>query len=214
MSRVLYTGTKNASSWACRAWLAMRELDIRFEERVIDIRRPQRYANLGRIAEISPAGAVPVLVDGDVVIFDSLAIMEYANDIGDGSLLPRDARFRAHTRSLVAWVHSGMSNLCSDISFESSFDGDRRPMTAAEQLEAGRVFALWELELERSGGPFLSGPLSLADLAFVPVVRRLCYPDSFYAHWPRVITWIRGLMSRQSVEEWMGEAESLPLVVE
>jgi glutathione S-transferase len=67
MSRILYSGTKNASSWAFRAWLALKEASIEFEEHVLDIRRPQRYANLNRIAEFSAPGAVPVLVDDDTV---------------------------------------------------------------------------------------------------------------------------------------------------
>ncbi|MEO8672378.1 MAG: glutathione S-transferase N-terminal domain-containing protein, partial [Tahibacter sp.] len=82
MQRVLYVGTKNASSWSLRAWLALREQGIDFEERLIDIRRPARYAELAKVAAFSPPGAVPVLVDGDVVIYDSLAIMEYASEIG------------------------------------------------------------------------------------------------------------------------------------
>jgi hypothetical protein len=111
MNRILYIGTKNASSWALRAWLAMREQSIEFEERLVDLRRPQRIAELARVAEFSPPAAVPVLVDDDVVIFDSLAIMEYASEIGDAPL-PADARLRARTRSLVAWVHSGLSGIC------------------------------------------------------------------------------------------------------
>lgn len=95
MSRVLYSGTRNASSWALRAWLALREQNIPFEERVVDIRRPQRFENLASIAQFSPPGAVPVLVDGDVVIFDSLAIMEYASELGKEPLLPADIRLRA-----------------------------------------------------------------------------------------------------------------------
>ena len=101
MNRVLYVGTKNASSWTLRAWLALREQNITFEERLVDIRRPQRFEELAKIAQFSPPGAVPVLVDGDVVIFDSLAIMEYASELGVRSLLPHDLRLRAHTRSLV-----------------------------------------------------------------------------------------------------------------
>ena len=95
MSCVLYSGTKNASSGALRAWLALREQGIAFEERVVDIRRPQRLENLAGIAEFSPPGAVPVLVDDEVVIFDSLAIMEYASEIGRKPLLPADVRLRA-----------------------------------------------------------------------------------------------------------------------
>jgi glutathione S-transferase len=212
MSRILYTGTKNASSWALRAWLALRELNIDFEERVVDIRRPQRIANLARIAEFSAPGAVPVLVDADVVIFDSLAIMEYANDIGGQTLLPANARQRGHARSLMAWVHAGMSNLCSGVSFESSFHAVRRPLTDIETGQAERVFNVWEQELSASGGPFLVGSLSLADLSFVPVVRRLVAPDTLLAAWPRTRLWAERLMQRETVREWMQVADSLPPV--
>jgi glutathione S-transferase len=98
VTRILYSGTKNASSWAMRAWLALKEADVEFEERVVDIRRPQRFENLARVGEFSPPAAVPVLVDDGTVIFDSLAIMEYANELGGGRLLPADARQRARAR--------------------------------------------------------------------------------------------------------------------
>lgn len=213
MNRVLYTGTKNASSWALRAWLALREQEIPFEERVVDIRRPQRSANLASIARFSPPGAVPVLIDGNVVIFDSLAIMEYASEIGAQPLLPNDVRLRAHARSLVAWVHSGLSGLCGNISFESSFYPDRRNMTTTEIIEAGRIFSVLENELTSSGGPYLAGNLSLADLAFVPVVRRLLSRTPDLSAWPFVQDWTKSLMSRPSVMEWMRAAEVLPPVL-
>lgn len=75
MARILHSGTRNASSWAFRAWLALKEAGIDFDEEVVDIRRPQRMENLARIRRFSPPGAVPVLVDDGMVIFDSLAIM-------------------------------------------------------------------------------------------------------------------------------------------
>src|SRR4051812_20747387 len=104
-----YSGTKNASSWAMRAWLALREAGLEFDEEVVDIRRPQRFASLERIGRISPPAAVPVLIVDDVAIFDSLAIMEYANDRCGGRLLPADPVRRARARSVVAWQHSGLS---------------------------------------------------------------------------------------------------------
>ncbi|PRC92784.1 glutathione S-transferase family protein [Solimicrobium silvestre] len=213
MALILYTGTKNASSWALRAWLPLRELNIPFQEHVVDIRRPQRYANLAKIAEFSVPGAVPVLVDDGVVIFDSLAVMEYANELGGGTLLPKEIRLRAHARSLVAWVHSGMSELCSSISFESSFYKEHTPLSATETAEVESVFAIWEQELARSGGPFLVGELSLADLTFVPTIRRLLSRDVSIAEWPLAQAWTERMISRQSVVEWMREAESLPPVI-
>lgn len=212
MSRILYTGTKNASSWALRAWLALREQGIAFEERVVDIRKPQRFAELAKVGEFSPPAAVPVLVDGEAVIFDSMAIMEYASELGERPLLPADPVRRAQARSLTAWVHSGLSGLCGRLSFESSFYAQRRPMTADEAREAERILKACDDALARSGGPYLTGELSLADLAFVPVVRRLRAHDADASSRPEAEAWMRRLMARPSVQEWMAEAERLPPV--
>jgi glutathione S-transferase len=213
MSRVLYSGTRNASSWAFRAWLALREQNVEFEEHVVDIRVPQRFANLARMAQFSPPGSVPVLVDGDAVIFDSLAIMEYANDLGDGSLLPTDKTLRAQARSLLAWQHAGLSSICSRLSFESAFYPERRAMTLAEAWEAQRFFAAIEASLKRSGGPFLVGAISLADLAFVPTVVRLISHSPRLDDFPLSSAWSSSILSRDSVREWMKEARDLPPVL-
>jgi glutathione S-transferase len=212
MARTLYSGTRNASSWSFRAWLALIEQQVEFDEHVVDIRRPQRHDNLARIAAFSPPGAVPVLVDDGTVIFDSLAIMEYANDIGSGSLLPHDPRGRAHARSLLAWQHAGLSGLCPRLSFESSFYPDRRPMTPEEVADAHRLFAVWEAELAHSGGPYLVGELSLADLAFVPTVLRILSHEPNLESWPLTRSWAERLIARESVQTWLQEASALPVV--
>lgn len=214
MARIFYAGTKNASSWAFRAWLALREQNIEFTEVVVDIRRPQRFDNLRRIGEFSPPGAVPVLVEGEVVIFDSMAIMEYANEIGDGNLLPENVHDRARCRSFLSWQHSGLSGLCPRLSFESSFYPTKRRMTEAEVSDAGRIFEAWETELHRSGGPFLFSSLSLADLSFVPTILRICSHQPDLTHWPRTRDWIDRILQRPSVREWLSEAESLAPVIQ
>ena len=167
---VLYSGTRNASSWAMRAWLALREAGVEFTETVVDIRRPQRFINLAMIGAFAPPAAVPVLVDGATVIFDSLAIMEYANDVAGGVLLPDDAKDRARARALMAWQHAGLSNICARISFESAFYPYKRSLTETERAECKRLFDCLERHLEASGGPYLFGRLSLADLMLVPAV--------------------------------------------
>lgn len=212
MSRILYSGTKNASSWAFRAWLALKEARVEFEEEVVDIREPQRFENLARIGTFSPPAAVPVLVDDDAVIYDSLAIMEYANELADGQLLPGNIRKRAHARSLIAWQHAGLSGICPRLSFESAFYPDRREMTDAELAEAARIFHVWECELQQSGGPFLVGALSLVDLAFVPTVLRLTSHAKSLDQWPSVRTWVERLLARPTVREWLEVANSLPVV--
>jgi glutathione S-transferase len=212
MTRTLYSGTRNASSWAFRAWLALREAGVPFEEVVVDIRKPQRFANLARIAEFSAPGAVPVLVDGDTVIYDSLAIMEYANDLSGSRLLPKDCKARAHARSLASWQHSGLSGLCPRLSFESSFYPDRRPMSDDEIADSNRIFIVWEQELSKSRGPYLVGELSLVDLCFVPTVLRLTSHMPTTESWPLCSAWIKLLLERTAVKEWLADANSLPPV--
>lgn len=212
MPRILYTGTQNASSWAFRAWLALKEAEVEFQEEVVDIRKPQRFANLAKVGTFAPPAAVPVLVDADAVIYDSLAIMEYANDLCGGRLLPSDVKKRARARALTAWQHAGLSGICARISFESAFYPDRRDLTADELSQAVRIFDVWESELRQSGGPFLLGDLSLADLAFVPTVVRLTAHVKSVDQWPLLRLWIERLLSRPSVKTWMDVANSLPPV--
>lgn len=212
MKRILYSGTRNASSWALRAWLGLREAGVPFEEITVDIRVPQRFDNLAAIAKFSPPGAVPVLVEDDVVVYDSLAIMEYANELAHGKLLPSEIRARAHCRSLLAWQHSGLSNICPRLSFEASFYVEKRSMTPEEQQGAARVFAVWEKELADSGGPFLTGKLSLADLTFVPTIQRLTTHMESQAAWPRARRWVERMLTLESVSEWLTEAYTMPEV--
>lgn len=207
---IFYSGTKNASSWAMRAWLALRAAGFEFEEKVVDIRRPQRFANLELIGRFSPPAMVPVLQVGARVIFDSLAIMEFANDVSDGQLLPRDPLTRAQARSIVAWQHSGLSNICSRISFESAFYPFKRALTSREAAECDRFFNHLHHALQRSGRPFLFGPVSLADFALAPAVVRLTRHQIDLSRWPKVDDWTRNLLNHPLVAEWMTEADKLP----
>lgn len=212
MARILYSGTRNASSWALRAWLALKEGGIEFEEQLVDIRRPQRYGNLNRIAAFSPAASVPVLVDDDTVIFDSLAIMEYANDLAGGSLLPAPVKERAAARAFMGWQHAGLSGLCPRLSFESAFYDDKRAMTIDEKSQAARIYAALEAQLQKSEGPFLFGELSLADIILVPTVLRLVSHTDGLEQWPQCDAWSGALLSRAHVREWMAEANCAPPV--
>lgn len=210
MTRILYSGTRNASSWALRAWLTLKEQGIEFEDVNVDIRRPQRWENLAKIAKISPAGAIPVLVDDGFVIYDSSAIMEYANELGGSSLLPQDIRLRARARSLVAWQHSTFGRICSCLSFESSFYPNKKKLSAEEKDSAECIYKMWEKELMNNAGPYLIGDYSLADIAFVPSVLRLTSHHPIGKSWPLTIKWVERLLNRPFVQEWIDEANMLP----
>lgn len=205
-----YSGTKNGSSWAMRAWLALKEAGIEFDEEVVDIRRPQRFVNLEAIARFSPPGTVPVLVVDGQIIFDSIAIMEFANDSSGDSLLPQDPVRRAQARAMVAWQHSGLSGICSRISFESAFYPFKRDLTPAEQSDCARLFAWLEQLLAASGGPFLFGAVSLADFALAPTVVRLKRHRPDFAGWLRTSSWSDTLMGHPLVGEWLRAADRLP----
>jgi glutathione S-transferase len=210
MAYVLYSGTRNASSWAMRAWLALRVQGIDFEERIIDLRRPQRFKQLAKVGEISPPAAVPVLVTDSTTIFDSLAIMEFASEQGEKPLLPAAAELRARARSFVAWQHSGLSNICPRLSFESSFYPDRRAMTADEVSDCNRLFTALESQLSSHGGPYLFGDLSLADLALAPTVIRLAAHRPDFGEWPLTEEWFQAVSELEHVQEWLEDAYLLP----
>lgn len=193
-----------------RAWLALREQRIEFEEHIVDIRKPQRFKNLAKVGEFSPPAAVPVLVTDTTTIFDSSAIMEYASEQGEKSLLPADIQLRARARSFVAWQHSGLSNICPRLSFESSFYPDRRELTDDEKADCSRLFSVLENELATHGGPFLFGEFSLADIALAPTVIRLDAHNPDFDIWPLTKRWFEAVLSRKSVCDWVDEARPLP----
>lgn len=206
MTRVLYTGNRNASSWAFRAWLALKEQGIEFEEKLLDIRRPQRWANLAKVGQFSPPAAVPVLQEGDTVIFDSLAIMEYANELGDKDLLPTDIKIRAKARSFIAWQHSTFGRVCSCLFFESAFYPDKRLPTQTELAELEWVYALWEMTINEHGGDYLFGQYSLADIMLLPSVIRFSSHYQADDRWPKVKAWFDTLLNRKYVKQWLDEA--------
>lgn len=193
-----------------RAWLALREQNIDFEEHIIDLRRPQRFKQLAMVGEFSPPASVPVLVAGSTTIFDSQAIMEFASEYGEQPLLPSDMELRARARSFVSWQHSGLSNICPRLSFESAFYPDRRGMTADEVSDCERLFEVLENEIAAHGGPYLVGDLSLADIALVPTVIRLDAHNPVIDTWPLTKRWFETILARQSVGQWLDEARPLP----
>ncbi|MGA9573098.1 MAG: glutathione S-transferase family protein [Lysobacterales bacterium] len=210
MTYKLYSGTKNASSWAMRAWLALREQAIDFEEHIVDLRKPQRFEELAKIGEISPSRSVPVLVTKSATIFDSSAIMEFASEQGKQPLLPVNSALRARVRSFVAWQHSGLSGICPRLSFESAFYPKRRELLDEETSDCNRLFSAFENELTAHGGPYLFGDLTLADLAFAPTVVRLDAHKPVFENSPQTKRWFEAVLSRDSVREWLEEARNLP----
>ena len=206
MKRILYSGNRNASSWAFRAWLALKEQGIPFEERIIDIRRPQRWENLQYIGTFSPPAAVPVLDDDGLIIFDSLAIAEYASELGEGNLWPEDISARAKARSFAAWQHSTFGRVCPSLSFESAFYPDKKALSQDETAQIEAIYQLWDDTINEYGGHYLVGGFSIADIMLLPSVVRFSSHLEADERWPSTQLWFSELLNRPYVREWLDEA--------
>lgn len=168
----LVVGTKRWSTWSLRPWLVLRKAGAQFSETLIDLR--QGDFTQGQIAPHSPFGQVPVLKDGDLLIWDSLAICEYvAERHPEARLWPEDPAARAQARAASALMHSGFAALRSACPMALDQAPAKIEITEALAADLKRLATLWDLMLDRHGGPFLAGPWSIADAFFTPVASRL-----------------------------------------
>ena len=166
----LYIANKNYSSWSLRGWLCMKLAGAPFEEILVP------FASTGStpaFRDFSPSGLVPCLHDGDVVVWDSLAIAEYLAERHPG-LWPADPKARAFARSIVAEMHAGFRDLRNDMTMCIRERVDVRPWSDALAGNIARVQALWSQARQRFGqdGPYLFGAFTVADAFFAPVAFR------------------------------------------
>jgi glutathione S-transferase len=170
----LLIANKGYSSWSQRAWLVLRHFGIPFEETV----QPMYVEGWKEaILKWSPTGKVPCLVDGDITVWESLAIIEYlAETFPDRGIWPADKAARAHARAISSEMHAGFQNLRRDYtcnwrrSYAWKVRGD-----GSAQDDVKRIVALWKEARQRfaAGGPFLYGAFTAADAMYAPVVGRL-----------------------------------------
>ena len=168
----LLIGNKNYSSWSLRPWLLLTHLEIPFEEEKLTFNDPAFKARVGKY---SPVGQVPVLIDGDVVVWDSLAIAEYvAETFPDRGVWPADRAARARARSICAEMHAGFNALRDAMPMNCELRLDWVPQDVKVQRDIARIVASWSDCRARfgAGGPFLFGAFSAADAYYAPVVRR------------------------------------------
>ncbi len=166
----LVIGNKAYSSWSMRPWLLMKQAGLVFDEVRIPL---YQEGHDRRIREYSPAGRVPVLVDGAVTVWDSLAICEYlAERHAEKNLWPANAAARAHARAVSAEMHAGFAALRSNMGMNvrRSFPGVG--MTPEVAKDIARIEQLWGDCLQRYGGPFLFGAFGVADAMYAPVATR------------------------------------------
>ena len=202
----LVIGSKNYSSWSLRAWLTLRETGIPFEEERIGFNEPDFGA---RVRRYSPAGRVPVLVDGDVVVWDSLAIAEYvAEKFPEKKLWPEAPRARAQARSICAEMHAGFAQLRRRLSMNCEATIPLGTLEIAVQREIDRVVEIWSDTRKAHGtnGPFLFGRFTIADAYFAPVVWRfITYVIPLPAEARAYLETMTGLVS---MKEWLADARA------
>lgn len=167
----LIIGNRTYSSWSLRPWLAMKANGLEFEEELIPLDTPQFKAT---IASYGAAGRVPILIDGEVTVWDSLAIVEHlAERFPNGRhWWPRAGFLRAHARAAVAEMHSGFPRVRGNMPMNLRRTPAPVALDQATKDEIARIEHLWSEALRLSGGPFLYGDFSIADAFFAPVATR------------------------------------------
>jgi glutathione S-transferase len=168
----LIIGNKNYSSWSFRPWFAMKVAGIAFSETLISLEAADFKS---RLLALSGAGKVPVLVDGDVRVWESLAILEYlAEKFPAAGLWPEDPAARAHARAVAAEMHAGFQPLRQLLPMNVWRPVLLRALDAGVSGDVERIEAIWSECRSRfgAGGPFLYGLFGAADAMYAPVVWR------------------------------------------
>lgn len=211
----LYIGNKNYSSWSMRPWVLLQQAGIPFEEILV---RFDSFASDSKfkatLKNVSPTGKVPALVDGDLAVWDTLAIAEYvAEKFPDKHLWPADPKARAIARSVSAEMHSGFTALRTHcgMNIEANLAHIGEVIWrdhAAVRADVQRLADMWGALLERSGGPMLFGEFTIADAFYAPVCSRIvtyalpvpapirAYIDRVMAL-PGVTAWVQGALAEQ-----------------
>lgn len=207
----LVIGNKNYSSWSLRAWLMLRQSGIAFEE------VPVRFDSFAEdstfkktLSTLSPTGKVPVLIDGDLTVWDTLAIAEYlAEQHPEKNLWPQNAKDRAVARSACAEMHSGFvalrgacpMNIEADLAQPGALLWRDRP---AVRADVARVVQLWTELLQQHGGPMLMGHFTIVDAFYAPVCMRISrygLPVS-----PVAADYIERVQALPAMQEWIAAA--------
>ncbi|MEI8031227.1 MAG: glutathione S-transferase family protein [Comamonadaceae bacterium] len=211
----LVIGNKNYSSWSMRAWVLLKQADIPFEEVMVRFDAFDADSSFKKtIGTLTPTGKVPVLLDGDLHVWDTLAIAEYvAEQFPEKKLWPADKTARARARSVCAEMHAGFNGLRSQcpMNIEASLI-DTGALIWRDQVavrnDVARLVAMWQELLNSHGGPLLFGNFTVADAYFAPLCTRLktyalpvppaitAYVDRVYAL-AGVQAWIDGALAEQ-----------------
>jgi len=202
----LIIGNKNFSSWSLRPWILMTHLGLTFRETIVPLDTPQFKDEVGRYG---PTGRVPILRHGELTIWDSLAICEYAAEL-TGRGWPADRAARAVARSVSAEMHSGFAFLRAEWPMNATARNRRTPLTPGLEEDIERVEEIWADCRSRfgkaGGGPWLFGEYCVADAMFAPVVLRF---NTYGAPLTEVARWyIATALEDPAMQAWLLAAKN------
>ncbi len=196
MSYTLITANRNYSSWSLRPWVLMRALDIPFTDRIEPFTQSVNYA---AFRSFSPTGQVPVLIDGDRTVWDSLGITLYLADRHDG-VWPQHTGARAFAQCAVAEMHGGFSPLRNQCPMNVGVRAKMPPHDAALAKDVARLRELFEEGLLRFGGPFLAGAeFTAIDAFYAPVAYRV---RTFGLDVGGGAAWVEHMLALPAMREW------------
>lgn len=204
MTYTLITANRNYSSWSLRPWLLMKALGIPFEDRLEPFTKPDNYEDF---RAFSPTGQVPLLIDGDRLIPDSLGIALYLAERHDG-VWPADEEARIFAQSAVAEMHGGFGHLRNDCTMNVGVRVTPKPMSEGLRRNVARVREIFETGLARFGGPWLAGAeFTAADAFYAPVAFRIrTYGLDVGAGENGGQTWVDHLLAHPAMLDWEAQA--------
>jgi glutathione S-transferase len=209
MALTLVIGNKNYSSWSLRPWLLLRHYGVDFDEVRLSLDTPGFRE---QVARWSPTGRVPVLIDGEISVWDSLAIAEYVNEVWlDGRAWPATLAERALARSLAAEMHAGFAALRAEMPMNVRRPRSSVTLSDAALRDVARVQAIWDQCLARQTGPWLFADFSIVDAFYAPVALRFATYD--VALTPLSAGYQARMLADPAVQEWCRAAEAETEVV-
>ena len=211
MAYTLLVGNKNYSSWSLRPWLLMHAFDIAFTEENYVFDTPEFAAEI-QSRKRSPNGKVPVLRDGDVTVWDSLAITEYLAE-RHANLWPVNAAARAHARCASAEMHSGFQAVRNWMPMNVRRSYPIAVPRDDVQKDIDRIQALWTEARAKFGasGAFLYGTFSAADAYFAPVVFRFATYGVKCS--PVVAEYVKAMLAHPSMQQWIADSKAETVVI-
>ncbi|HXH52845.1 MAG TPA: glutathione S-transferase family protein [Sphingomicrobium sp.] len=208
-------GNRAYSSWSMRGWLAVRQSGEQFEEYVVPL-YDSEWDKRRQGDEFAPSlGKVPILWDGDCVVWDSLAIVEFLADrCGRDKYWPDDEHARGMARSMAAEMHSGFANLRRDLPMNVRRTYPPKDLTDEVRTEIDRILQLWAQARARFGGTgdYLFGDWCAVDMMYAPVVTRFITYGVQVP--PFAALYMKAVLSHDHVQEWIDKAQDEPWVIE